>query len=96
MVGDGEGANVVDGVAGDFQAFAVFDDDGVLLAISVSVIKLNGKLSVAFVHSHLDETLHGRGGVNVDGVAVGDDIDGSSPHIGVVVGNSAEAAVRKV
>ena len=63
---DGEGADVVDGVAGGTQSLAVLHYDGVLLAVDIGVVKLDGKLSVTLVQSHLDLTVDGGGGVDVD------------------------------
>ena len=93
---DGEGANVVNGVAGDFEAFAVLNDDGVFLAVGVGVVELNGQLAVAFVKSNLDETVGGGFGFDANGVTVRHDVDGGSSHVGVVVGDGAEASMGKV
>lgn len=93
---DGKGANIVNGVARDTKAFAVLDYDGVLLAVSVGVVKLNGQLAVALVKCYLDETVGGGFGVDTDGMSVRHNIDGGPSHVGVVVSDGAEASMRKV
>ena len=78
------------------EAFAVLNDDGVFLAVSVGVVELNGQLAVAFVKSNLDETVGGGFGIDTDGMSVRHNIDGGPSHISVVVSDGAEASMRKV